>query len=151
MQSCIKIYSTSNHFQFILIRSSTKIPTLCNTGKLDCLSCCFISTEVWILYNKIFTFLVKMMLVIGKAWICSAVTVFDKWIFHVSKSKYWIMKLRRVKTLMWLWSVYLDYVACTHFPLLLHYYFQISVIRTGKAFHGSSKTQNANSFCQGKL
>ena len=35
MRSCIKIYSTGNHFQFILIRNCTKmitLPTLCISG-----------------------------------------------------------------------------------------------------------------------
>ena len=38
MWSCIIIYSTGNHLQFILIRNCTKmttLPTLCITGKLD--------------------------------------------------------------------------------------------------------------------
>ena len=41
MYICIHIYYTGKHFQFIPIRSCTKmptLPTLCIMGKLDCMS-----------------------------------------------------------------------------------------------------------------
>ena len=42
MYICIHIYYTGKHFQFIPIRSCTKmptLPTLCIMGKLDCFVC----------------------------------------------------------------------------------------------------------------
>ena len=37
-------------------------------------------------------------------WLCSSVTDFDKWVFHVSQSKYWIMRTVRVHILRSDWS-----------------------------------------------